>query len=388
MVKCAFLGVALLCAFLSSCFKKPGINQHALIQQKACVEALQNNDLARSRTHCELCLEYDKAMPECLNGIGLIAFLEHNEDKARDYFRKALRQNNDFSQARNNLGVLHFTNGEFKEARTYFARSLEIDPSNLDARYNLGLCELRIFQRLNADEKSASGLKHLIESEEQIRKLLAIEPNYKSAYRDLGLVYFYRQQQASLEHERVLYLAKSKKAFEECAQKSEQDGDCFEGLGQVLLAEHRYQDAYEQFFKCLGYDQANSACRNGIVVAYELGTKHLKGFKEFSQRVKNESKPEAHQAFCLALFDSGFLEEAVKECEHTLRIKPDSCLAHYRLGKHYADATHFDLATRYCKSFLRCEGEPKKLEHEAQCRQIITDQKNYLGVKNGDHPHH
>ncbi len=141
----------LFCICLPACFKKPQINENALLHQRACIESIELGDQVRARTHCELCLEFDSAMPECLNGMGLVSLMNNDEENARSFFSKALRQDNDFSQARNNLGVIYFTHGDFDAALLYFNRALEIDPANLDARYNSGLSK---FFRLRTKDAS------------------------------------------------------------------------------------------------------------------------------------------------------------------------------------------------------------------------------------------
>lgn len=370
---------------VSACFKKTPPNVNALLQQKGCIEALENNDLTRARTHCELCIEYDKSMPECLNGLGLIAFLEHKNKKAEDYFRKALRQNNDFAQARNNLGVLHFQTGNFSEALTFFDRALEIDPSNLDARYNSGLCHLRLFQKKRAQGKASLAHHHLIIAEKQVLKLLALEPTYHSAWRDLGLNYLYRQELATLVNDKKQLLAKAKESFKECTQEPLIDSDCFEGLGQVALFDDNYEEAYDYFFQCLGRDKLNNACKKGIVSAYEQGSKRVFGFKTWSDKVKQAENPQAHEAFCSALFDKGFHEAAITECQHALRLNNNLCQAHLMLGEHFAKISNTEQASKHCRAFLLCEEPNKNLTGKKICEDAVVLKEHY---NYGHHAHH
>ena len=112
--------VIFFCLSLPACFKTLRVNEHALLHQKACIESIELNDQIRAKTHCELCLEFDSAMSECLNGMGLVAWMSNDEENARAFFTKAIRQDNNFSQARNNLGVTYFSHGDFDTALKYF----------------------------------------------------------------------------------------------------------------------------------------------------------------------------------------------------------------------------------------------------------------------------
>lgn len=362
----------LLCCCSVSCFKKGPVNEFALLHQRACIESLEIKDHVRAQTHCELCLEYDSSMPECLNAIGLIALMNNDEEKAKNYFTKALRQNNDFSQARNNLGVIFFSRGDFLGALKYFDRALEIDPSNVDARYNSGLSHFRLGQRMRANKDDKLSLTHLLVAKDQMKKLLAIEPTYHAAFRDFGLIELNLYDQSEFESTKRELLDSAKTAFQKCVEADAEEDGCYEGLGQVFFEEGRFDQSFANYFLCLTHAPNNSACRANIVVSYEKSAQAEGGFKNFKNTVGTQpSNAAAHEAFCAALFERGLDEEAVKECQIAVRIKPDLCSAQFRLAEHFSRVLNVGLAVQHCQTFLICGA--KAFTKEAKlCQEILA----------------
>lgn len=364
--------IVLFCICFASCFKRAHLNQNALLHQRACIESIELNDHLRAATHCELCLEYDAAMPECLNGIGLIALMNKDEEKARIFFTRALRQDNDFSQARNNLGVIHFSHGEFSEALKYFDRALEIDPSNADARYNAGLSHFRLGQKMRALDKSKESKNHLLTAKDQIQKLVAIEPTFPAAFRDLGLIDLNLYDLSDFDSQQKELLLTAKKSFNHCLEAHREEDGCYEGLGQVFFEEGRFDQSFANYFLCLTFAPNNAACRNGIVLAYEKNAHAEGAYKQFKTYVKEDQKNAfAHEAFCGALFERGFSEEGVKECEVALRLKPDLCSAQFRLGNHFAAVLNAERATKHCQAFLAC-GNKSKPQEIKRCQELLA----------------
>lgn len=358
---------------VSSCFKNNKINQNALIHQKACIEALEIKDSYRAKTHCELCLEYDRYMPECLNGLGLIYLLEKDEEKAKTYFKRAIRQNNNFSDARNNMGVVFFINGDFKKALEYFNKSLYINPSNLDARYNSGLSNFRLSQSYKAKEDIKNALRHLSLAKDQLEKLVALEPNYSMAFRDLGLIYLHEAELSIYEEEQRELLKKAKQNFEICLKVDESLDGCHEGLGLIYLKRGQYKEAFASYFQCIAYSQKNIACKKAIVDAYEKSIMSEEGFMSFENSIVD--KPNnylAHEAFCALLFERGLNNDAQRECEIALRLKPDLCMAHFRLADHFAAILDADLAIKHCHAFLLCDKKMAFLSEQKKCEEILV----------------
>lgn len=373
MNKKALVGVVLFCCVLSSCFKRTHVNENALLQQKACIDSIAIKDFERALTHCELCLEYDSAMPECLNGVGLIALNYADEKKAIDYFSRALRQDNDFSESRNNLGVIYFSHGNFEKALKYFTRALEIDPSNTDARYNAGLSYFRLAERNRAQGNIQQTQAFLMSARDNIKKLIALEPEYDHAFRDLGLIELNRYDITEYSLPSADLLKDAEEAFHQCLLVNPTNNGCYEGMGQVKTEQGRFEEAFAQFYQCLSYDSHNSACRQGIAHAFEKSALAEQGYKKFKDSLRHQAhNAQAHEAFCAALFEKGLKKEAQGECELALTLDPKLCQAHFRLGNYYSALLHGEKAKKHCQEYLWCEKGPGNVEQQRVCQEIVA----------------
>jgi tetratricopeptide (TPR) repeat protein len=362
----------LFCLGQPACFKKYQLNENALLHHRACVESIELNDPNRAQIHCELCLEYDSSMPECLNGIGLIALMNKDEEKAKEFFAKALRQNNDFSQARNNLGVIYFSNGDFRTALKYFSRALEIDPSNTDARYNFGLSHFRLGQHVRAHGDKNNSIEHFLRAKDQMKKLLAIEPTYSGAFRDLGLIELNLYDLNEFEDKKAALLDSAKQAFSQCSLIDQENSGCYEGLAQVFFLEGRFDNSFANYFLCLSYEPNNSACRSNIALVYEKSAHLEGGYKSFMKLVTAQSSNAlAHEAFCSALFERGLDQEAVEECEIALKTNPHLCHAQFLLASHFLSVLNQAQATKYCRDFLACKNTTSSNDVK-KCQEILA----------------
>lgn len=362
--------------FFFACFKRHLPNQNALLQQKSCIESLFIKDFFRAQTHCQLCLEYDSSMPECLNGLGLISLALGDEKKALEFFTKALRQNNDFSEARNNLGAIYFGHGDYQEALKYFDRALSIDPSNPDARYNSGLSHFRLAERLRAQAKIKDSQAHLKQARRQMNKLLAIDPSFDQAYHDLGFIELNSYDLEERQESSSAYLSSAEKALMQCLSLNKENDGCYDGLAQVKAEEGKYAESFANYFLCLNFSPSNASCRKGIIFAYEKSAQAQEGYKLFSQTVKeNAQNALAHEAFCSALFERGFDGEAVKECQIALALKPKLCSASFRLGEYFASVLDAPNALKHCQEYLTCENGSKNADNQNKCQEIILSMK-------------
>jgi tetratricopeptide (TPR) repeat protein len=373
MSKKAVLVVALFCFLQGACFKRHRPNQNALLESSACITSISDKDYERALIHCELCLEFDRSMPECLNGIGLVSMAYNDEKKALSYFSRALRQDNDFCDARNNIGVIYFSAGNYEQALKYFSRALEINPSHSDARYNRALSHLRLSERLMARNSAEKAMKEVYAAKEQMAKLLALEPGSFQGQRDMGLIEFYLSEKAVHESDRKEHAELSLKFYGNCLEIAADEASCYEGLGRVYAEEGHFDQAFSNYFICLSHMPENTACRQGIVFAYEKSVQFSKSYETFSKLLKEDSRSsQAHDALCGLLMEKGLHQEAERSCKRALELNPQLCSAHFRLAEHFATQLNSLKAKESCQSYLMCERSPRNNEKEKRCQEIIT----------------
>ena len=400
------LGLALLltCLLTSAalCGDKTGVNPQMLIQQQACVQNIQQGDFERAETRCEICLEYDERNPECLNGMGLIWYARGVDEKADEYFFRAIRENNDFAQARNNLGVLRFKNGGFEEAAILFADAIEIDPRYADARYNLALTHLRLGEqtRVQAEAELSSrigdGKKNIGEqvwvaapkaerqawyervmkyfriAEDHYRRMFELHPQHVDSYRDMGLIMTYRGAMEQNENARQADLLDAERYFVRCLDLNSTYEGCHESLAHVLLVLGRYDESLFHFVQCLAADKNNSVCQHELKMAYEgsqLKDESLQAY--MTQLAENPGYGMAHYGFCVALFSKGMVDMAVTECENALKLDPEICLSHFQLGNHYQKVLDSQKAIEHCRAFISCDTQERYPTELNACKETV-----------------
>lgn len=254
--------------------------QQELVQEQACVANLVKNDLDAAETRCEICLEFNERNPECLNALGLVWFSRGDDERARSWFIKAVRENNDFGQARNNIGVIEFKNGRFLEAAKFFESAIEVDPRYMDGRYNLALANLRQGQLLVAKIGGDSNLENIAAvykkadpffktAETHYRKMFELFPSHAGAYGDMGVIMMSRAQGTTTENKRREYMGDAEKYLVRCVEIDDTNKDCQGNLGHLYLAGARYDESLFHFIQCLAADKTDPICASELKDAYQ-----------------------------------------------------------------------------------------------------------------------
>ena len=60
----------------------------------------------------------------------------------------------------------------------------------------------------------------------------------------------------------------------------------------------------------------------------------------------------------------------VVECENTVTLDPEHCMAQFQLADHYRKVLDKDKAVGYCRQFIGCAGELHPTEVE-NCKEAI-----------------
>ncbi len=353
------------------CGDTAGKNREEVIQEQACVSNLEKRDYDAAETRCEICLEYNERNSECLNALGLVWYARGDDERARRFYIRAIRENNDAAQPRSNMGVLEFENGNYVEATKFFESAIEIDPRFENGRYNLALSWLRVGQKAVAEGKDPTAAYQ--NAETQYRRMFELFPNHAPSYGDMGVIMTYRAEiTAKTENQKREYIKDAEQYFVRCLDVDATRKDCRGNLAHLLLAIGRYDEALFHFIQCLAADKEDPICATELKAAYagsQLKSEALK--KYMDQLVQNPGYGQGHYGFCLALFDKGLVDMAVTECENALKLDNTICLAHYQLAKHYKTVLEKDLALENCRGLIRCAGETKHASEVADCKTIV-----------------
>jgi tetratricopeptide (TPR) repeat protein len=353
------------------CGDTAGKNAQEVVQEQACVANIEKRDYDAAETRCEICLEYNERNSECLNSLGLVWYARGDDERARSYYIKAIRENNDSAQPRNNMGVLEFENGNFLASTKFFESAIEIDPRFMVGRYNLALAWLRVGQAAFAQGKDPS--EPYKKAETQYRRMFELFPNHAPSYGDMGIIMTHRAEVvAKTENQRREYIKDAEQYFVRCLDVDSSKKDCRGNLAHLLLAIGRYDEALFHYIQCLALDKDEPTCAVELKQAYagsQLKSEALK--KYMDQLLQNPGYGQAHYGFCLALFDKGMVEMAVTECENALKLDNTICLANYQLAKHYKAVLEKDLALENCRALISCAGDAKFTSEVEDCKTIV-----------------
>lgn len=390
---------ALITGFAISCAGPKVRTQAELLQLQACIDNIEKGDYNAAESRCEICLEYNHRAEECLNGLGLVWYARGVDDKARDYFKRAIRENGDFAQARNNLGVLEFNQTEFQKAALHFEASIEIDPRYLDGRYNLALSLLRLGERRRAEAyiDEAAGVEsagkavdpakiwlnidsrdrdyimdHYNRAEDHYRKIFELYPQHVDSYHDMGAIMTFRAEIEKVENRRTEWISDAETYFVRCLDLAPEHERCHANLAHLFLAVGRFDESLFHYVQCLAANKNNPICNSELKLAYsgsQLKGEALQSYMD--QLAQNPGYAPGHYGFCIALFDKGLTEMAVVECENALKLDETLCLAHYQLGLHFKSVLDRDQALFHCRGLLSCAGDDRYPVEVQECKEIV-----------------
>jgi tetratricopeptide (TPR) repeat protein len=242
---------------------------------QACARYLEQREVDRAETACTICLKYYPERPECLNNLGLVWYLRGVDDKARDFFQRAVHSNPDFVPPYNNLGRLAFDRGDHDKARRLFAAAVRMDPNFIDALYNLALNDLRHGQQRFAEQSGRppgarswdAALVNLADSERGYRELLELHPADVRGFADLGVIESLRAEMATTEQQRRTALERAETWYLGCLQRAADHVECHGNLAQLYFGSGRCREAVPHLARCLELDPANLFCRETLAPA-------------------------------------------------------------------------------------------------------------------------
>lgn len=364
----------LLACLVTSCVTPSVVSRQAMELENQCVQSLRAADYEGAKSRCELCLEFDESVAECINGLGLVAFAKGDFDGAKQKFAKAIQVKPNFGQARNNLGALYFKKGDYGEALPLYLAALQLDPGYEDARYNTGLSYLRIGQKKALANDAAAARENYAQARSHYQKLLVINPESALAHRDLGLLEGYLAElDAKNDEALAAALNDANHHFQHCLKISPKNESCHESYGHNLLFQKKFDDALYQFVQCLAENKDNPVCLQGLDSAYQGSQIKGKALASYMELLKvKPNDPQGHFGYCVALFDRSLNEQAVAECKSALSLDAKLCDGHYQLAMHYKKVLNTKEALEYCRTYLLCDEKPAKINQVKACQRVVT----------------
>ncbi|HBD94248.1 MAG: hypothetical protein A2015_02795 [Spirochaetes bacterium GWF1_31_7] len=152
-----------------------------------------------------------------------------NQDKAKDWFRKAARINPEYSPALNELGIYYQNKYDYQRAKEFFLRAIKYDSTYKYPYFNMA----KIYKANNLNDKAKLYLN----------KAIKVDPDYTSAMNYLGIIYFEEEQYNAALH----YYTKS--LISNPSYKYS-----YYNIGLVFSSTGKYRKAYTVFNKALEID--------------------------------------------------------------------------------------------------------------------------------------
>jgi tetratricopeptide (TPR) repeat protein len=122
-------------------------------------EALESGDLGRAEEQFARARAYAPDNPEINLAFGNLRLAQRNRSAAFSFYATVLRIDPTHKSALNNLGVMAFEDGKFPEAREYFRKALKQEPGNAKTYYLLAKAELALGNVEDAKTAVANALK-------------------------------------------------------------------------------------------------------------------------------------------------------------------------------------------------------------------------------------
>ncbi|TSA50012.1 MAG: tetratricopeptide repeat protein [Nitrosomonadales bacterium] len=129
--------------------------------------------LTEADKYYTLVLASDPDQPDALHGLGMVAWMQGNLERAMDMVGQAISQTPDSVFYLNSMGEILRSRGEFEEAKQTLLRALGIAPEFAQARNNLGM----IYMTQGDFQKSVT----------EFRQAVQLAPDLAMAYFNLGL---------------------------------------------------------------------------------------------------------------------------------------------------------------------------------------------------------
>ena len=195
-----------------------------------------------------------------------------------------------------------------REARVLYERILEADPKRPDALHYYGI----LLHNLGETERGIA----------QIRKALAIVPNYADAWSNLGNLL-----KESGSH------AQAALAYQQAIDLSPEHADAHSNRGAVLAAEGKLGAAVEAYQQALTLDPDHVSAHHNIAnVLHRLG-RRAEAIGHYRKAISLDPKhPDARKVLAQALYYDGKVDEAIEVLRGWVKLEPNNPVAQHMLA--------------------------------------------------------
>lgn len=329
-----------LALLLAGCVSAPPPHPRALECNELCAQLIGADDLVRAEVQCDLGLQFSPQYADLWVNKGLIALRRGQEEKAKEYFIKALRYNQEQAQAYNNLGYIYYTNRQYGKAHDNFQRALKVNPDYTEARYNLGLT----FKDMGEKDKARK----------EFRTIIAVNPNLADPHHWMGVM--------------ALEDGAHEEAIEELQKTVALDpsyADAWMNLGNALAEAGRYAEARDAFTSCIEADPNHALCRNNAAIMARKDALLQPTLKEAKETLSGENTAASMFVLAKTYREKGLKSEEERAYRKCVKLDGKYAPCHFGLYEVYLEERRQKEATIACKNFLKfatIDEFPKEVE--------------------------
>jgi tetratricopeptide (TPR) repeat protein len=284
---------------------------------------------AQLELHKALAINDKLATAYYLNG--KVYEAQSNQDKAIEYFNRAVELDKDYFEAYYKLGRIYFSRHKPEKAVENFKKVLSIQPGDSDALFALGL--------------SLNKLEKYKEAVTAFTKAIKLTPNYAPSYYYRGIAYKNLKDNDN-----------ARKDFEQALKFNSKYADACYQLGQLNALDGNYDKAlasYDMVSK-ISPEYIGSYVSKGMI--YSKKHNYSEAIKEFSKAVKLDPKLSLVYFYRgNAYRATGDYDKAIEDFKKVLEFESTNAWAHKQLGTVYFISSKYKKAIQHLKEANRLD---------------------------------
>jgi tetratricopeptide (TPR) repeat protein len=303
--------------------------------------------LDKAITYCDLALEYSPTYSDALLNRGLIEQKRGNTQKAKDYYIRSIRNNQDQAQGYNNLAVIYQQEGMLGHAYDNFKRALKVDPAYIAARYNLAVTLVK--------------MKRLDAAKQELKTLIAVNPNLADPHYLLGQIAY----DEGNTDEAVEQLSRA-------VELSPRYPEALELLGDVCMDKGRFDQARDAYSQCIQADADNAECRKKLPLAQRRQALLDTGMKSAEQNRTMDNTPSSLYELSRTYAEKGLKDKEEESLLHCIRLDNTYAQCHFALFQFYQDEGRAQEAQIACKNYVKFANAQENPQELGTCEKYLT----------------
>jgi Tfp pilus assembly protein PilF len=334
--------------FLVSCIGIPPPTPRALECNELCAVYVTQGNLTAAEDQCDLGLQFSPQYSDLWVNKGLIAMNRGQEDKAKEYFIKALRYNQEQAQAYNNLGSIYLKDRAYGKAHDNFQRALRVNPDYLEARFNLAM--------------TYKGMEDFDKAKKELRTLVAVKPDLADGWGHLGHIAVEEGENESA----IEYLTKA-------TQIDPQYIHAWLELGNAFMEVGKPCDGKDAFSSCIEIDKEFVQCRNNIIIAEKKCKLQDKALDDVKARASGEKTAESEYSAALVAKEAGLINDEERAYKRCLKYDAKFAYCHYGMFEIFRNRSDEKNARIACKNVIKFANPTELQQQVTTCTQFVGE---------------